>query len=39
MTLQNPTSKISSLALTGNNALLALFKKKLILKEATELFV
>lgn len=37
MTLHHPTPKISSL--TDNNALLTLFEKKLILKEATELFV
>lgn len=37
MTLHHPTSKISPL--TDNNALLTLFEKKPILKEATELFV
>lgn len=38
MTLQHPISKIQPLALTDDNALLALCEKKLLLKEAAELF-
>lgn len=37
MTLQHSISKIVFLALVDNSALLALFKKKLILREAAEL--
>lgn len=37
MTLQHPISKIESLALIDSSAFLALFKKKLIPREATEL--
>lgn len=37
MTLQHPISKTESLAVIDSSAFLALFKKKLILREATEL--